>query len=106
MNELWHQIVPLFTDTLFYVRVMVGVLIWYLLTIALSHLVFDRGGREGIDAIMLASWLAVLLVMISGALLGYFIWSSLALAVSLGVFLFVLPVLLILLLGRLGSPNA
>jgi|GEM_PF-6261382 len=105
MEELWSQITVLLRDWVFYARVISGVLIWYVVSVALSHFVFDRGGREGVEATILACWVSLFLVLVTGVLLGLYVWSSLALAVSLGVFLFVLPVLLTLLLGRVGHTN-
>lgn len=101
--ELMNSVAGLFSDGVFYARIAAGLVIWYLLAVGLAHLFFGRGNLEATDAAMQGAFFALGVVVVAAALLGFYVWGSVALAVGLGLMLLVLPLLLTLGLRQLGN---
>ena len=101
--DLLNSVLGLFSDSLFYARLAVGLLLWYLVAVAFAHLFFGRGSMEVTDAAVTGAFFAMGLVAIAAALLGFYVWGSVTLAVGLGVTMLVLPFVLTLGLRQLGK---
>lgn len=99
MGELWGGIQPLLTDTWFYLRVLGGVVLWYLLAWAIANIAFGSG-RGPVEAAVLGAWAGVAIATALAVLLALYVWSSAPLAVALGLLVFVVPLVLTLALTR------
>jgi hypothetical protein len=100
--EFLNNVLAVFRDGMFYVRMLGGVVLWYLLALGLAHLLFGSG-QEAVRSAILGSWLSILLVTVAAVLLSLYLWSSTPLAIALGLMCFVVPVAVTLLLSRAGS---
>ena len=100
---LVNDVLALFRDGAFYAKLAIGLVVWYVLAIGLSHLLFDRTGREPVEATAQGAMLAMFLMAVAAGLLSFYVWGSLALAIGLGLLLIVMPLVLTVGLRQLGS---
>jgi hypothetical protein len=99
MPEIFNQVLSVFQDTGFYLRMLGGLLLWYILAVGLAHLLFGSG-QEAVRATVLGSWLSIVLVTVAAVLASLYLWSSAPLAIALGLMCFIVPVAITLLLSR------
>lgn len=99
MNDILNGIVKLLQEAGFWARFLAGVGVWYLLALAVAHLIFS-GGKDGERAAITGAWVAVFIVTVGAVCAAIFLWSSVPMAIALGLLVFLIPVIITVALGR------
>lgn len=100
LNDLW----PLYTQTGFWLTIALTVVVWYLLSLALAHLLFGSGNREPVASASQGMTMALLLMVVLLFCYAFFFRASDWLyAVAVSVTFLLLALLVSVLFTRLGS---
>ena len=101
LNDLW----PLYTQTGFWLTIALTVVVWYLLSLALAHLLFGSGNREPVASASQGMTMALLLMVVLLFCYAFFFFraSDWLYAVAVSVTFLLLALLVSVLFTRLGS---
>jgi hypothetical protein len=99
LGNVFGGIPPLLSAWTFWTPALAGLLLWYGVAVGVAHLGMGSG-RDAVDAAVLGAWVSIFIVIVGAILWSIFLQSSVSLAVALGVFLFVIPAVLTLVLNR------
>lgn len=98
-SSVMNGIPPLLSVWKFWTPALAGLVLWYAVAVGIAHLSVGSG-REPVESAVLGAWISVFMVVIGAILWSIFLQSSASLAVALGVFLLVIPIVLTLVLNR------
>jgi hypothetical protein len=83
----------------FWIPALAGLVLWYALAAGIAHLI-TGSGRDPIESAVLGSWVGVGIVVLGSVLWAVLMNSNTSLAIALGVFLLVIPVVFTFALNR------
>ena len=102
MNEILDGISKLLQEAGFWARLIGGLAVWYLIALVLAHAIFERS-KNGEGAVMAGAWASVFIVTLVAVCLAIFVWSSVPMAIALGVLVFLIPVIITVALTRASA---
>jgi hypothetical protein len=97
MLELWLGVQPFLVSLSFWLSVVGGLILWYLLALLFSHLFFGAG-QDAVQAAILGTGIAVVLIPVLVAASWFLNFLSLYYAIALGVLVFMLTLIATLVL--------
>lgn len=107
LNNLFSQVWPLYTQTNFWITLLITVLVWYVVALGLTHLLFGAGGRSAVGSARLGMGFSV--VLIAAALAGgvWFLFrpADLIYTVAICVTFLLVSLLMFAVFSKLGAEN-
>ena len=103
-GDLTNQIVPLFTQTQFWITVGLTTLIWYGVAVGFAHILFGAGNRAPVASARQGMWLSLLLLFVGLALATYFLFrpADLVYMIAVSVTFLILTILVVAIFSKLG----
>lgn len=104
-NDIFGQVVPLYTQVGFWITVGVTLLVWYAAAVAFAHALFGAGRRTAVDSAKQGMGLALLLIGVALACGMYFLFrpADLIYMVAITVTFLVLAALVSAIFTRMGK---
>ncbi len=101
LSSVFGGIPPLLSAWTFWAPALAGLVLWYGVAVGVAHLSMGLG-REAVDAAVLGAWVSIFVLIVGAILWSVFLQASWSLAIALGIFLFVIPAVLTLVLSQSG----
>lgn len=74
-NDIFKQVVPLYTQLNFWLTILGTVLLWYAVSVAFAHVFFGAGNRSAVEAANQGMNIALLLLAVALAAGAYFLFK-------------------------------
>lgn len=104
-NDVFGQVVPLYTQVNFWATLGVTLLVWYAVAVGFAHLLFGAGRRSAVDSARQGMGFSLLLIGVALACGAYFLFrpADLIYMIALAVTFLILGVLVSAMFTRMGK---
>lgn len=106
MMDYLNEALGWYSETQFWVRLGVGIVVWYVASLIFAHLLFG-GGREAVPSVKTGMWLSMGVIFLA-LLGGSYYWltpGNWVAVITLGLTYFLVVLLLTVVLGRFGGEH-
>ncbi|EYB66504.1 hypothetical protein DEIPH_ctg103orf0028 [Deinococcus phoenicis] len=104
-NNIFVQVVPLYTQVNFWVTLGVTLLVWYAVAVGFAHLLFGAGQRGAVESARQGMGVSLFLIAVALACGAYFLFrpADLIYMIALAVTFLILAVLVSAVFTRMGK---
>ncbi len=103
-GDITNQIIPLYTQTQFWITVALTLLVWYGVAVGFAHILFGAGQRTPVASARQGMWISLFLLFVALAAATYFLFrpADLVYMIAVSVTFLILTILVVAIFSKLG----